>query len=96
MPQQAFHVAILIGLPGGTEVLEARDKLCTAAESVAVEGDLLAVYKVVRRAGRNRTVAVSRDRATACVPDACHRYALDLEIGGGGTDHFATMRCGIA
>ena len=57
-----------------------------------MEGDLLPVDEVMRRASRNRAIAVTWQRAAAGVSNARHRYAVNLEVGGPGTDHFPAVR----
>jgi len=74
-----------------TEDPETGNELRTAAKPVAVEGELLAVDEVMRRSSRNRTFAVSRDRATAGVSHARYRYAVDLEVGGTAADYLTAV-----
>lgn len=77
-------------------MVEARDELCSAAETIAIECDVPPADRVVWGSADDRAAGVSGDGATACVANTGHGNPPDFEVGGAGADHLAAVGRGIA
>lgn len=102
--QSASRSAIFVGITAhtsgtiscGLKVRQARLQFCAAAGNVIFESYRDTVDVMASGASGDRAAVVPGDGAGAAIADAGDWNTAHLEVSSTGTDHLATVGCGVA